>query len=86
MTKSAPDGPPIRRIDRILAYMSIGLVVLAILSFFAVLIGSGAGADFESGVWPVIRILPIIALPVGFVLLLTLLIMSFRRRGRENKA
>jgi cell shape-determining protein MreD len=87
MTKSAPDGPPVRRIDRILAYMSIGLVLLAIVSFFALLIaGAIGGVDFESGLWPVIRLLPLVALPIGFLLLFALLIMSFVRRSRENKA
>jgi ABC-type transport system involved in multi-copper enzyme maturation permease subunit len=87
MTKPAPDGPPVRRIDRILAFMSIGLVALAILSFFALMIAQLiGGVDFREGVWPVVRMLPLIALPIGFVLILTLLIMSFVRRNRENKA
>lgn len=77
---------PIRRIDRILAFMSLGLLVLSIISFFAIMIGSSSGADMRTGIWPVVGILVYIAPIVAFALLLTVLIMSFVRRGRANKA
>ncbi|GAA5032786.1 multidrug ABC transporter ATPase [Microbacterium fluvii] len=86
MSNSTPDGDvPIRRIDRILAFMSLGLLALSVICFFAIMIGSSSGGDMKSGIWPVIGILVYFAPIVAFVLLLTVLIMSFVRRARANK-
>lgn len=86
MSKSTPGGDvPVRRIDRILAFMSLGLLALSVVCFFAIIIGTPAGADMRTGVWPLIGLLVYVAPIVAFVLLLTVLIMSFARRGRANK-
>ncbi|RWR21546.1 multidrug ABC transporter ATPase [Microbacterium enclense] len=86
MSTRTPDGDvPIRRIDRILAFMSIGLLVLSVVCFFAIIIGSTAGADMGAGVWPTIGVLVYIAPPVAFACLVAVLIMSFVRRARANK-
>jgi uncharacterized membrane protein len=77
------------RRERLLAFMVIGTVGLSLLAFFAIILGTavGAGADngFSQGIWPTIFILPLIALPIGFVLMIVLLIMSTVRRSREAK-
>jgi hypothetical protein len=88
MTTRTPGGDvPIRRLDRILAYMSLGLVVLSIGCFIAVIIARPAGVtDFSQGIWPLIAVLPLIALPVAFVMIVALLIMTFVRRARANRA
>ena len=81
-------GPdlPVRRIDRILAYMALGLTVLSIVCFFAVILARPFGVtDFSAGVWPVVVVLPLIALPIAFALIVALLIMSFVRRSRANQ-
>ncbi|MDQ1174618.1 FtsH-binding integral membrane protein [Microbacterium testaceum] len=80
------DDVPVRRIDRILAFMSLGLLVLSILCFFAIIIGSSSGADMGSGVWPTVGLLVYIAPPIAFACLMAVLIMSFVRRGRANRA
>ncbi|CAH0192375.1 MULTISPECIES: multidrug ABC transporter ATPase [unclassified Microbacterium] len=86
MSTRTPDGDvPIRRVDRILAFMSLGLLVLSIACFFAVIIGSTAGADMSSGVWPTVGVLIYVAPPVAFACLVAVLIMSFVRRARANK-
>ena len=83
---SSSDGDiPVRRIDRVLAFISLGLLALAVLCFFAVIIGSSSGASMGQGVWPTISFLVLIAPPVAFVALLTVLIMSFVRRARANR-
>ena len=82
------DGPelPVRRIDRILAYMALGLTILSIVCFFAVIIARPAGVtDFSEGLWPLIVVFPLIALPTAFILIVVLLIMSFARRARANR-
>lgn len=80
------DDLPVRRIDRILAFMSLGLFVLALVCFFAIIAGSTAGADMTSGAWPVVSLLTLLAPPFAFACLLAVLIMSFIRRARANKA
>ncbi|KEP75338.1 multidrug ABC transporter ATPase [Microbacterium sp. SUBG005] len=80
------DDVPVRRIDRILAFMSLGLLVLSIVCFFAIIVGSSSGADMGSGLWPTIGVIVYIAPPIAFACLLAVLIMSFVRRGRANKA
>jgi len=87
MSTRTPGGDvPIRRLDRILAFMSLGLAVLSIVCFFAVIIARPAGVtDFSQGIWPLIAILPLIALPVAFLMIVALLIMTFVRRARANR-
>lgn len=81
-----PSGDvPVRRIDRILAFMSLGLLALSIVSFFAIMIGSSSGADMSTGIWPLVGVLVYFAPIVAFALLLTVLIMSFVRRSRANR-
>lgn len=66
--------------------MIVGIVGLSIVAFFAMIIGTYAGMtgpDFALGVWPVIAYAPLIGLPLGFALIITLLILGIRRRGRE---
>jgi hypothetical protein len=87
MSTSTPGGDvPVRRLDRILAFMSLGLAVVSIGCFFAIMIARPAGVtDFSQGIWPIIAVLPLIALPLAFLLILALLIMTFVRRARANR-
>ena len=91
MSSSAPRTPkpaddlPVRRIDRILAFMSLGLVVLSIVCFAAIIIGSRSGADMGTGIWPALGTTVYIAPIVAFLLLLTVLIMTFIRKARVGK-
>jgi hypothetical protein len=85
-TPTSGANVPIRRVDRILAYISLGLAVVAIGCFFAVIIARPAGVtDFSEGLWPLIVVFPLIALPTAFILIVVLLIMSFARRARANR-
>ncbi|MDT0180248.1 multidrug ABC transporter ATPase [Microbacterium sp. ARD31] len=84
-THTPGEDVPIRPIDRLLAFMSLGLLVLSILAFFAIMIGTSAGADMSSGAWPAVGVLVYIAPIVAFALLLTVLVMSLVRRSRANR-
>ena len=80
---------PVSRVERILAFMSLTLVAVSVLAILAVIIGTGFGAGendgFSRGSWPFIIVLPAPGLTLGLVLLLALLVVSWSRRGRENK-
>lgn len=78
------------RAERTLAYMFIGVVGISILAFLAVMIGTFAGAGenngFSQGVWPVVLTFPLFGLPIGFLLLIALLIVNGVRRTRASRA
>ncbi|WP_156759952.1 multidrug ABC transporter ATPase [Microbacterium karelineae] len=83
---SKPDGAPaVRRIDRILAAMSLGILVLSIACFAAVIIAGATGVEEYDGIWPAVFMVQMVGPIVAFLLLLALLIMSFIRRSRANR-
>ncbi|HYI50944.1 MAG TPA: multidrug ABC transporter ATPase [Microbacterium sp.] len=84
-TRTPGEDVPIRRLDRILAFMSLGLLLLSVVCFFAIMIATSAGVDFSTGIWPVIGLIVYIAPIFAFVLLLIVLIMTFVRRARANR-
>lgn len=69
-----------------MAYLIIVIVALSIVAFFAMIIGTFAGMtapDFAHGVWPIIAYAPLVGLPIGFLLIMILLVLGIVRRGRE---
>lgn len=87
MSTRSPGGDlPVRTIDRVLASMSLGLLALSVLSFFAILIGSASKADFSTGLWPAVGIIVYVAPILAFAMLLAVLIMTFVRRARANRS
>ena len=82
------DEPEIRAIDRLLAFGSLGLAALSVICFFMIIIGTAVGmkqADFAHGAWPIVGIFPFWGLPIAFLMIVALLIMSFARRGRAAR-
>jgi uncharacterized membrane protein len=76
------------RVERVLAYMVAGIIVLSLAAFIALIVATGMGLerdDFTSGIWPAVTVLPLIGLPIGFVLIIVLLVVSAVRRGRAAK-
>ena len=74
--------------ERVLAYMVASLIVLSLAAFIALIVGTAVGLerdDFAQGIWPTITILPLIGLPIGFVLIIVLLVVSAVRRGRAAR-
>ncbi|MGL3150967.1 multidrug ABC transporter ATPase [Microbacterium sp. A82] len=87
-TQNSGSEVPVRRVDRILAYTALTLAALSVICFFAIIIGSAAGLDqhaFNAGAWPLVAAVPLYGLPIAFVLIIALLIMSFIRKGRAAK-
>jgi hypothetical protein len=74
------------RAERILAFMVASAVGLSIVAFLAIIIGTATGVrDFGEGVWPLVFVLPLVGLPIGLALILTLIVVSGVRRGREAR-
>ncbi|HEV8013785.1 MAG TPA: multidrug ABC transporter ATPase [Pontimonas sp.] len=69
--------------ERILAAMIVGVVAFSVLAFFAIIVGTWQGMEsdaFSQGLWPAITMTPLFGLPVSFVLIMALLVISTRRR------
>jgi TRAP-type C4-dicarboxylate transport system permease small subunit len=82
---AAPEPTPPSRVQRVLGFMVASIVGLAIIAIAAILIGYGTSTNDGTGVWQVVDLIPGIALPIGFILLVVLLIITFTRRARADK-
>jgi hypothetical protein len=80
MTKSEPIGPS--RVETVLAYMGAGVIGPSLVSIFVTLAGSYFGATNLA----LFAQIPLIGMPFGFFLILVLLFLALRRKGRENKS
>ncbi|MFF2372644.1 multidrug ABC transporter ATPase [Agromyces sp. NPDC058110] len=79
-----------QRVERVLAFMFAGLVLLSIAAFIAVIFATVAGVaendGFSQGVWPVVIMLPWFGLPIAFLLLIALFIVHAVNRSRTTRA
>ncbi len=74
------------RTERILAYMVFSSIGLSVLCFLAVIIGTPLGwVHPDQSVWATIIILPLVGLPIGFVLIIVLIVINAVRRSRDNR-
>ena len=74
--------PKRANLETALAYIAVVVVFGSILSILATLIISATGAD-EIPV--LLAQVPLVGLPVGFILIMAMLLVSIIRRSRENK-
>jgi Zn-dependent protease with chaperone function len=65
--------------------MIAAIIGLSILAFIVDIIALAAGVDTGKAPWTVVWLFPGLGLPVGFVLIIVLLIVSARRRSREAR-
>lgn len=83
---SAESSSP-SRLERILAYAAVTIIALAVLAFFVTLIIGLTDTGREtlaSGGWPLVLWTSYVGLPIGFVLIVILLIVNNRRRAKDN--
>lgn len=69
--------------------MIAAIVGLSIIAFLTVIIATAAGLkgnQFQGGIWQAVALLPGVGLPIGFVMIIVLIVISGRRRSREAKA
>jgi hypothetical protein len=69
------------RAESILAFMAAGVIGVSLLTMLVALLLR----LFNVNPWAVLTQIPLIGLPFGFIIILVLLIVSMRRRSRENK-
>jgi hypothetical protein len=75
------------RLERILAAVVAAVIGLSVVAFFAIIFATWSGMqreDFGVGAWPVITLLPLFGLPIGFLFIIALLVVSTRRRRGQG--
>jgi TRAP-type C4-dicarboxylate transport system permease small subunit len=79
---------PVSRIQRTLAFVIGGLVVISVLAIVAIIagtwLGAGAAQGSGEGLWPAVFFVPLLALPAAFLLMIALLLVSMLGRRRHN--
>ena len=71
------------KFETILAYSAVVLTFVSILSILATLLLTATGA---TEIPVLLAQLPLIGLPIGFMLIMTMLIAAIGRRGKENRS
>lgn len=72
--------------ERILAITTVTVIGAALLSFFATLIvGLADRHAAAEGLWPIVYGISLIGLPIGFLLLVILLVLAQRRRSADAR-
>ncbi|WCD91585.1 multidrug ABC transporter ATPase [Microbacterium sp. nov. GSS16] len=80
-------APQTGRLERFLAFTALALAAVSVICFFSIIIGTAVGMDqsaFGHGIWPVVAALPLFGLPIAFLMIITLLVLSWARRGRAG--
>lgn len=70
------------RTERVLALAAATVIGVSLLAIIVVLILGAARADLSTDTWSVVRLLPLVGLPIGLLLLIAHLVVSGTRRMR----
>jgi uncharacterized membrane protein YraQ (UPF0718 family) len=81
MTKSKPPGPS--KLETTLAYMGAGIIGLSLVSIMITLVASYFGSTTNLAIFAQI---PLLGMPIGFILVMVLLGLALARKGRENRS
>lgn len=76
------------RLERVLAYLALTFIAVAFISFVSTLIAGIAGVSRETlatSFWPLVTWVSYVGAPVGFALIVTLILLSRKRRVREYR-
>lgn len=76
-------SPKRLKLESTIAYLAVVIVALSILSILATLILTAAGA---TEIPVILAQLPLVGLPIGFVLIMSMLVVSIIRRSKENRS
>ncbi len=71
-----------RRIENFLAFGAIGVTAVSLLAMITTLAMELGGANERPAV---LAQLPLIGLPVGFMMIMAMIVVSFIRRAKENR-
>ena len=81
---SDPNGPALGALERTLAAMFVGIIVLSVAAFLVLMIGSASGWLDEQA-YALLLTLVMVGLPLAIVLMIVLTVRLAIRRARENR-
>jgi uncharacterized membrane protein YhaH (DUF805 family) len=86
--KTEPKAPSgIHRIERALAYAAASVVGLGVVCIVIILVAALSGhGNSKEGIWPTVSLLPVIAFPIGILLVIGWVVASIVRRTRETRS
>jgi hypothetical protein len=70
------------RLERVLAGMVLTSILLSLICFFAVILAGPLNYTLSGQFGAVVIALPLIGLPIGFALMITLVVVNIVRRRR----
>ena len=87
MGRMSADAPKYSSLERVLAYASVSIIAIAVLSYLTTLVVALAGGRelLAAGLWQWVTWIAFYGLPFGFILLVVLLIMNYSRRGSQRR-
>lgn len=77
------DSPNRSQIEVTLAYMAIGVIAVSLISMVATLLLTALGVEELPAL---MAQLPLVGFPIGFLLIISMLITSIARRGKNNRS
>ncbi|MEY4410076.1 MAG: hypothetical protein RLZ99_549 [Actinomycetota bacterium] len=77
------DSPKRSQIEVTLAYMAIGVILVSLISMAATLILTALGVQQLPAL---MAQLPLIGFPIGFLLIIGMLVTAIARRGKNNRS
>ncbi len=77
------DSPNRSQIEVTLAYMAIGVIAVSLISMVATLLLTALGVEELPAL---MAQLPLIGFPIGFLLIISMLITSIASRGKNNRS
>ncbi|HEX4058009.1 MAG TPA: hypothetical protein VHX87_06815 [Galbitalea sp.] len=86
--KSVDPAEAVTRLQRVLMYVGGSVLGLGIASMFALIVGdftARQAIEDNQGLWPVVAFMPLLAIPAGFLALMALIVITFRRRAQAAK-
>jgi nitrate reductase gamma subunit len=86
--QATPPPEPLTRVQRLLLYVGGSIFGLGVVAIFALLIGEALvpiSVSNDIGIWGPIAFIPDIGIPLGFIILIALMIITFRRRAQADK-
>jgi hypothetical protein len=85
MTVAENSAVNVNRNERILAYMLASSLGLSVLGILAIIIAPLFGVRDYTGVWNTVFFLPPVGLTLSFLFLVSILVLSARRKARANR-
>lgn len=86
MARVSTDSNKFLVVERVLAFASLAMIAVAVVAYLTTLIvAMAAGREaLATSLWPLIVWISYVGLPVGFLLLIALLVINFSRRGSRR--